>query len=162
MILMEHVMYWSKDVVAEPVIVAGSAVLVLNEQGHILLQREMGTVEWRTIGGIREASESLEDTAARNLYEETGLQADSYEFITLISGTDMNTNHFNHNEDENYDILAIFKVQVLEDSIDFIFTEDNGVERKYFSLQEPLPCLDSLTQYICQATGITAGHSEKN
>lgn len=143
-------MHWSKDIVTEPIIVAGSTVLVFNGQGHILLQREIGTVEWSTAAGLRESSESLEDTAARILYEETGIQVNSYEFVTLMSGTDIYTNQLKDNANENYDVLAIFKVQVFEEEeeLESAFINGKWLERKYFSLQEPLPPLDSLTEYV--------------
>jgi 8-oxo-dGTP pyrophosphatase MutT (NUDIX family) len=62
----------------------GAGVIVLNQDGHILLQRRTDTLDWGTIGGSLEPGESLEEAAERELFEEAGLKANQLIFKTVL------------------------------------------------------------------------------
>ena len=64
---------------------------------------------WGFIGGSMELGESFEETAIRELKEETGLYADELELLTVLSGKD--TYRVYPNGDKLYDITAVFKVK---------------------------------------------------
>src|SRR5690554_1455066 len=91
---------------SRPLIMAGSCVIVLNEQGHILLQKRTDSLDWGTIGGALELGESLEEAAARELYEEAGLRANQFKFVTLLSGKDMYYKY--PHGDEIYNVMAVY------------------------------------------------------
>ncbi|MCR8644444.1 NUDIX hydrolase [Paenibacillus sp. N1-5-1-14] len=70
-----------------PVILVGSVVIVVDEAGKILLQqRTVPHGSWGLPGGLMELGESVEDTARRELYEETNLQAGKLELVHIHSG----------------------------------------------------------------------------
>ncbi|WP_445668809.1 NUDIX domain-containing protein [Lysinibacillus sp. FSL W8-0953] len=56
-----------------PVILVGSTVIVLNQTRKVLLQFRADIEMWGLPGGAMEPGETLEETAKRKLYEETGL-----------------------------------------------------------------------------------------
>ncbi|WP_411703708.1 NUDIX hydrolase [Edaphovirga cremea] len=68
-----------------PLLLAGSNVIILNSAGHILLQQRINGC-WGLPGGLLELGESLEDTARREVLEETGLQLGPLQFLNVFSG----------------------------------------------------------------------------
>jgi len=51
----------------------GACVLIQSDKGEILLERSVGREDYRLIGGLAEARESMEQCARREIMEETGL-----------------------------------------------------------------------------------------
>ena len=88
-----------------PLILVGSAVLAINELGHLLLQQKLNGV-WGVPGGIMELGESLEDTARREVYEETGLHVGQFALVGVFSGSE----YFNSlpNGDEFYSVTVAY------------------------------------------------------
>ncbi len=66
---------------------AGATVVVLKDN-KILLNLRSDTNTWGIPGGALELGETLEETAARELKEETNLEAMSYTLLNVFSGKD--------------------------------------------------------------------------
>ena len=89
-----------------PLILPGAVVLILNTNGEILIQeREPGI--FGLPGGLMEMGESLEDTARREVLEETGLHLGELELCHVYSGPDYYTE--NPNGDKFYSVTAVYK-----------------------------------------------------
>ena len=72
-----------------PLIQVGSSVILEDGQGRVLLQRRSDDHCWDcAAAGSMEPGESAEDTARRELLEETGLTAHSLELVEVLSGKD--------------------------------------------------------------------------
>ena len=74
----------------------GINVVVLRD-GRLLLGRRknvFGAGEWGLPGGHLELGEKFEAAAARELWEETGLRAERYEFANLVNQPRGNSEHY--------------------------------------------------------------------
>lgn len=69
-----------------PLIMAGASVIVENERGEILLQKRADNGCYSYLGGALELNESLEEAAARELFEESGLKALELSLYGVFSG----------------------------------------------------------------------------
>lgn len=68
-------------------ILVGSVVIIINNENKILLQkRKSPYILWGLPGGLMELSESTEDTARREVFEETGLTVGELKLIDVFSG----------------------------------------------------------------------------
>ena len=86
-------------------IMAGAGVL-LHDGKRILLQKRRDNGKWSLHGGCIEVGEKPEDTAARELFEETGLAAQKLELYGVFAGE--NTFYTYPNGDQVYVISCIY------------------------------------------------------
>lgn len=71
----------------KPLILTGAVVVILDKEGRILLQqRRHPEGAWGLPGGLMELGESTEDTARREVLEETGLKVGKLDLINVYSG----------------------------------------------------------------------------
>lgn len=84
---MDYVKYLRDKVGHAAINLTGVNVLIINEKNQILLQKR-GTypLKWGLIGGITELGESLEDSAIREVKEETGLEIKELGLLGTTSG----------------------------------------------------------------------------
>ena len=70
-----------------PLILVGSVVIILDEDGRLLLQqRKFPKESWGLAGGLMELKETTEEVARREVEEETGLKVGKLDFINVYSG----------------------------------------------------------------------------
>ncbi|GAB1157026.1 NUDIX hydrolase [Paenibacillus illinoisensis] len=146
---MGYIMELRKLVGSRPLIMAGSCVLVFNEEGHLLLQRRTDSLDWGTLGGSLEPGESLEEAAARELYEEAGLRAETYKLITVFSGEDMYYKY--PHGDEVYNVTAVYEAKGIKGNP--VVMDDEGLELRYFDLTQPVPEINPVTEYVLKKAG---------
>jgi 8-oxo-dGTP pyrophosphatase MutT (NUDIX family) len=84
----EYVNTMRKYIGHERLILVGAGVF-LYKDGRILLQKRRDSGLWADHGGCVEIGETLEETAKRELFEETGLIAKNLEFFNVYSGKEM-------------------------------------------------------------------------
>ena len=89
-----------------PLILPGAEVLVFDEQGRLLLQKRTDTGDWAIPGGMMEPGETFEQTARREVLEETGLTLGALEFLAVYSG-DQYYYRYPHG-DEVYNVSVAF------------------------------------------------------
>ena len=96
-----------KTVGHRPLLQVGASVIVENEAGEVLLQLRTDNQLWGYAGGSVELDEVVEEAAARELYEETGLRAKTLELFGVFSGPDMHYTYPNGDEVSNIDIVFL-------------------------------------------------------
>ncbi|GGA34552.1 NUDIX hydrolase [Psychrobacillus lasiicapitis] len=105
---MEYYKELRKFVGHRPLILPGSVVLILNSNEEVLLQeREPGV--YGLPGGLMELGESLEDTARREVFEETGLHIGELSLCHVYSGPDYYIE--NPNGDTFYAVTTVYKTK---------------------------------------------------
>ncbi len=125
-----------------PLLSAGATVLVI-DGGKILLNLRSDTETWGIPGGALELGECLEETAFRELKEETGLSAEKMTLLTVLSGKDF---YFEYpNGDKLYSIVTLFLAETM--SGDLEITDGESLKLQYFDFDN-LPNLESRAKAI--------------
>jgi 8-oxo-dGTP pyrophosphatase MutT (NUDIX family) len=106
---MSYIKDLRKYVGHEPILTAGVGLIVFNDEYKILMQLRTDYNQWGFPGGAMELGESFEETAARELKEETNLEIDELEMLKILSGKDTYREY--PNGDKLYDITAIFVIK---------------------------------------------------
>lgn len=75
-----------KHVGHDALIGVGATTLVFNDKNELLLNLRSDTNTWGIPGGSMELYETIEETAIRELKEETGICAEELQLITVLSG----------------------------------------------------------------------------
>lgn len=131
---------------SRPFILVGSTVIVMNDKKEILFQHRSDTKEWGFPGGAMEIGESLEQTAERELFEETGLKAENFKFIDVLSGKDL---YFKYpNGDEVYNVICVYLAEGT--SGDLAINDGESLDLKYFAIKELPSQLDERARLIIE------------
>lgn len=103
----DYIMDLRKIVGHRPLLQVGASVIVEDERGQILLQLRSDNRCWAYAGGSVELDEAVEDTARRELFEETGLRANALELFGIFSGPGTHYVYPNGDEVSNVDIVYL-------------------------------------------------------
>ncbi len=88
-----------------PLILTSAMVLIL-DKNRLLMQKRAGTGAWHVPGGFMEPGETLQDTARREAFEETGLELAALTLAGVYSGPDFHW--FAPNGDEVYNVTVAY------------------------------------------------------
>ncbi|UFT99729.1 NUDIX hydrolase [Radiobacillus kanasensis] len=143
----DYIMDLRKSVGHQPLIMVGSGVMVIRNDNELLLQLRSDTKDWGIPGGAMELGESLEQTARRELLEETGLQTKDLQFVTMISGQDLYYKY--PNGDEVYNVIAIHKATEVEGEIKM--EDGESLDLRYFPLHQLPVNIQSISRKMIEA-----------
>lgn len=119
-----------------PFIQTGSAIIIRNDQGQILLQERTDRNKWGLPGGCQELGEDLRMTAVREAYEETGikLNPDELELIDTLSGTTRKNSY--PNGDIVYNNTSLYLAYVSIDDTNKLKGDSETKKLQFFSPNE--------------------------
>ncbi len=140
---MSYIMELRNKIGHNPIISVGATVLVLNSKNELLLNLRSDTNTWGIPGGSKELNETLEECAIRELKEETNLDVNDLELITILSGKEY---YFKYpNGDEVDCVIALYKVQNYNGNLKI--NDSESTKLQVFSLDN-LPALESRAKAI--------------
>lgn len=102
----DYIMDLRKIVGKRPLLQCAASVIIINEQGELLLGKRTDNQKWGYAGGSMNLGESVEDCARRELLEEMNLIADELEFFMINSGEE--THYIYPNGDEVYNVEIVY------------------------------------------------------
>ena len=149
---MGYIMDLRKLVGSRPLIMAGACVILIDEENRLLLQLRQDNNCWGLAGGSLELGESFEQVAKRELFEETGLVANTLELLNVYSGERFYYKY--PHGDEVYNVVAAY---ICKDYQGKLRMEESEVqELKFFKLDElppniSPPDLPIIIEYIDRA-----------
>ncbi len=115
----------------QPLILTAASVMIHDKEGRILLQHRTDTNNWGLPGGFMEPGETIEETAKREIKEETGLTIDTLIFFHVFSGKKF---YFEYpNGDKVYNVIVSFTAPEPEGNI---IKNEESYELVYFTLDE--------------------------
>lgn len=126
---MEYYKFLRQYVGHQPIILPGSVVIMLNSANEVLLQKRYDG-GWGLPGGLMELGESLEDTAKREVLEETGLIITDLQLLGVFSGPDCYLKV--SNGDELYSVTAVYYTRNVHGDLVIDYNESETMH--YFSL----------------------------
>ncbi|MBQ8599187.1 MAG: NUDIX hydrolase [Oscillospiraceae bacterium] len=140
---MGYIMKLRKHIGHDALIGVGATTLVFNDKKELLLNLRTDTNTWGIPGGSMELYESIEETAIRELKEETGITADKLELVTVLSGKDF---YFEYpNGDKMCSVIILFKVMDYNGKMKV--SDKESAELRFFPLTN-LPVMESRAQNI--------------
>ena len=140
---MGYIMNLREKVGHSPLIGVGATILVFNSNNELLLNLRSDTNNWGIPGGSKELNETLEECAIRELKEETNINVNDLELVTVLSGEEYCFKY--PNEDELDCVIALYKVSNYAGELKI--NDGESRELKFFSLYN-LPELESRAKAI--------------
>lgn len=116
-----------------PIILVGSVVAILNGNKILLQQRKSTSIgNWGFPGGLMELGETVEQTAVREIKEETGLIISDLQLLMLLSGPDNFIRA--QNGDEFYAVTIAFYTRNFTGTVQIDKAE--SFDLQYFDITE--------------------------
>lgn len=114
-----------------PIILVGAAVLILDREKRLLMLKRTDNNMWGIPGGAMEPGESLEETARREVLEETNLKIGRLDLFDIFSGPDFFYQY--PNGDQVYNVSAVYVCR--EIGVETHIVLDEHREHAFFDLQ---------------------------
>lgn len=129
----EYIKKVRKKVGHDKLILNYAGCIIFDDQNRLLLQKRADSGKWGFLGGMVEFGESVEETAVREVKEESGLDVE----ITSLYGVYSKYYAEYTNGDKAQPIVHLFKARIIGGQL--INCNDETLELKYFDLNNLPP-----------------------
>jgi ADP-ribose pyrophosphatase YjhB (NUDIX family) len=109
--LSDHVRRLREKIGTELLLLPSVSVLVLDEEGRLMLVRHADSGLWGLIGGAVEVDERPEEAAVRETEEETGLIVELTRLVTVLGGPRFRVRYANG--DETAYVTIVYEARVV-------------------------------------------------
>ncbi|MGA2490799.1 MAG: NUDIX domain-containing protein [Anaerolineales bacterium] len=106
---MEYILELRKLVGHRPLLMVGTATLIVDSENRLLMMKRSDNGYWGLPGGGVELGEDVNTAARRELREETGLETDEMKLFGVFSGPELFYRY--PNGDEVYGVMIVYLAQ---------------------------------------------------
>ena len=129
---MDYISNLRKIIGHKPLLMVGATVLVLDSQNRLLMMKRFESGNWGVPGGAMEPGETTEETAKRELLEETNLKAGDMELFGVFSGPELYYRY--PSGDEVYNVSIVYLTRDVYG--DLKLTDEEHIEFGFFLLAD--------------------------
>ena len=129
---MNYINNLRKYVGNQPLLMIGSTVLVLDSDNRLLMIKRSDNGMWGVPGGAMELGESTENTARRELLEETGLETDKLILYDVFSGKELYYRY--PSGDEVYIVTVVYLARDVHGTLEL--ADGEHYDFQYFDLAQ--------------------------
>lgn len=129
---MDYIQHLRSMVGNEKVIMVVSGAFVFDKENRVLMQKRSDNGQWGFPGGFMDLGESVQDTARREVYEETGLKLEELELFGIYSGPQYDKTFSNGDQVS----LVLISFVCKRYSGEFVESNEESIQNKFYSLKE--------------------------
>jgi ADP-ribose pyrophosphatase YjhB (NUDIX family) len=116
----------------EKVIMVVASTFVFDKENRVLMQKRSDNGQWGFPGGFMDLGESVQDTARREVYEETGLKLEELELFGIYSGPQYDKTFSNGDQVS----LVHLTFTCRHYSGEIIKSNEESLQNKFYSLKD--------------------------
>jgi ADP-ribose pyrophosphatase YjhB (NUDIX family) len=131
---MDYIKHLRSMVGQEKVIMVIAGAFVFDKDNRLLLQRRTDNGQWGLPGGFMELEETVQDTARREVFEETGLHLEKLDLFGVYSGPDYDKTF--SNGDQVSMVQFIFTCKDFKGEVDLVESNPESMDIQFFPLNE--------------------------
>jgi ADP-ribose pyrophosphatase YjhB (NUDIX family) len=129
---MDYIKYLKSMVGNEKVLMVVASAIVFDKENRVLMQNRSDNGQWGFPGRFMELGESIQDTAWREVFEETGLLLDKLELFGIYSGPEYDKTFSNGDQVSLVHISFICR----QSQGELVESNEESILNKFFSLDE--------------------------
>lgn len=129
---MDYIKHLRSMVGNEKVIMVAAGAFVFDQENRVLMQQRSDSGQWGFPGGFMDLGENVQDTARREVYEETGLELEELALFGIYSGPQYDKTFANG--DQVSIVLVIFICRQYTGEL--VRSNEESIHNRFYSLEE--------------------------